>query len=165
MKESERVVEKAIEDIRNGKMVILMDDKQRENEGDLCMAAEKITPEAIAFMATCGRGLICLALTEKRTRTLNLPLMVRDNRSRFGTNFTISIDARDGIATGISASDRAKTILTAVSRDSGPEDLVSPGHRFRVPGGGFWKGPARPKAPLTLPGSPDCTRPGSSARS
>jgi len=135
---SEEKVIRAIEEIKKGRMVILMDDKSRENEGDLCMAAEMVTPEAIAFMATCGRGLICLALTVRRTRMLNLPLMVRDNRSRFGTNFTVSIDARDGISTGISAADRARTILLAVSRDASPDDLVSPGHIFPLqsaPGG------------------------------
>ena len=130
MTERESIVAKAIGDIRSGRMVILMDDKNRENEGDLCMAAEKVTPEAIAFMATSGRGLVCLALTARRTRSLHLPLMVRDNRSRFGTNFTVSIDARDGISTGISAADRARTIQVAVSRDTTPEDLVSPGHIF-----------------------------------
>lgn len=130
MTESEEKVIRAIEDIRDGKMVVLMDDRNRENEGDLCMAAEKVTHEAIAFMATYGRGLICLALTRKRARSMNLPLMVRDNRSRFGTNFTISVDARDGITTGISAADRARTVQVAVSRDAAAEDLVSPGHIF-----------------------------------
>lgn len=130
MTDSAQRVERAVEEIRKGEMVILMDDSSRENEGDLCMAAEKVTPSAIAFMAKYGRGLICLAITEKKARELNLPLMVRDNRSRFGTNFTISIDAREGVTTGISAADRAKTILTAVSPDCRPEDLVSPGHIF-----------------------------------
>ncbi len=130
MTDSEATVIKAIEAIRDGKMVVLMDDKSRENEGDLCMAAEKVTPESIAFMATYGRGLICLALTERRTCALDLSLMVRDNRSRFGTNFTVSIDAREGISTGISAADRARTIQLAVHRDTRPDDLVAPGHIF-----------------------------------
>jgi 3,4-dihydroxy 2-butanone 4-phosphate synthase/GTP cyclohydrolase II len=119
-----------LEDIRKGKIVILADDESRENEGDLCMAAEKVTPEAINFMAKYGRGLICLSLTEEKAKSLNLPLMVRDNTSKFGTAFTISIEARHGVTTGISAHDRAMTIITAVKDDSRPEDLVRPGHIF-----------------------------------
>ncbi|MFH1437050.1 MAG: 3,4-dihydroxy-2-butanone-4-phosphate synthase [Pseudomonadota bacterium] len=130
MTDSEATVKKAIEAIRDGRMVVLMDDKSRENEGDLCMAAEKVTAESIAFMATHGRGLICLALTQRRTCALDLSLMVRNNRSRFGTNFTVSIDAREGISTGISAADRARTIQLAVHRDTRPEELVAPGHIF-----------------------------------
>ena len=130
MTDSEKKVQEAIEALRNGEMVILMDDHERENEGDLCMVAEKVTPQAIAFMATHGRGLICLALTPQRTEELHLPLMVRENRSKFGTNFTISIDAREGITTGISAADRARTIQVAVSPETKPQDLVSPGHIF-----------------------------------
>jgi 3,4-dihydroxy 2-butanone 4-phosphate synthase / GTP cyclohydrolase II len=107
-------IEEAIEAIRRGEMVILMDDKDRENEGDLCMAAEKVTPQAINFMATHGRGLICLTLTEERVRLLNLSMMVSENTSPFGTAFTVSIDSTDGITTGISAGDRAKTILDAI---------------------------------------------------
>jgi 3,4-dihydroxy 2-butanone 4-phosphate synthase/GTP cyclohydrolase II len=119
-----------LEDIRQGKIIILADDEYRENEGDLFMAAEKVTPEAINFMARYGRGLICLSLTEEKAMSLNLPLMVRENTSRFGTAFTVSIEARHGVTTGISAHDRATTILTAVADDAGPEDLVRPGHVF-----------------------------------
>src|SRR5687768_18422409 len=124
-------IEEAIDDIRRGKMVILMDDKDRENEGDLCMAAEKVTPQAINFMATHGRGLICLTLTEERVRLLNLSMMVSENTSPFGTAFTVSIDSVLGITTGISAADRAKTILDAIADDAKPQDLVTPGHIFR----------------------------------
>ena len=123
-------IEAALEDIRQGKMVILVDDEDRENEGDLTMAAEKITPEAINFMAKYGRGLICLSLTDQRLNELRLPMMVSENTSRFQTAFTISIDARQGVTTGISAADRAATILTAVNDNTQPEDLVSPGHIF-----------------------------------
>ena len=123
-------IEAALEDIRQGKMVILVDDEDRENEGDLTMAAEKITPEAINFMAKYGRGLICLSLTDQRLNELRLPMMVSENTSRFQTAFTISIDARQGVTTGISAADRATTILTAVNDNTQPEDLVSPGHTF-----------------------------------
>ena len=111
-------------------MVILVDDEDRENEGDLCMAAEKVTPEAVNFMARYGRGLICLSLLEEKVEELQLPMMVSNNQSRFGTAFTISIEARRGVTTGISAADRATTILTAVADDAKPEDLVSPGHVF-----------------------------------
>lgn len=124
------LVEKALIDIRRGKMVILTDDEDRENEGDLVMAAEKVTPKAINFMATHGRGLICLSLTETRLRQLNLPLMVHDNTSPFQTAFTVSIEAADGVTTGISAADRARTILAAVAPKAKPEDLVRPGHIF-----------------------------------
>ena len=123
-------IEEAIKDYRRGKLVILMDDKDRENEGDLCMAAEKVTPQAINFMATYGRGLICLALTEERVKHLGLSMMVSDNTSPFGTAFTVSVDASTGITTGISAADRAKTILDAIADDAKPSDLVSPGHIF-----------------------------------
>lgn len=123
-------IEEALEDIRQGKMVILVDDEDRENEGDLTMAAEKVTPEAINFMAKYGRGLICLTLTEEKLNALRLPMMVSDNTSRFQTAFTVSIDARKGVTTGISAADRATTILTAIRDDAQPEDLVSPGHVF-----------------------------------
>jgi len=120
----------AIEDIRQGKMVILVDDEDRENEGDLAMAAEKVTPEAINFMAKHGRGLICLSLAEERLNELRLPMMVSDNTSRFQTAFTVSIDAKKGVTTGISAADRATTILTVVDEGSTAEDLVTPGHIF-----------------------------------
>jgi 3,4-dihydroxy 2-butanone 4-phosphate synthase/GTP cyclohydrolase II len=123
-------IEGALEDIRQGKMVILVDDEDRENEGDLTMAAEKVTPEAINFMAKYGRGLICLSLTEERLHELRLPMMVSENTSRFQTAFTISIDARRGVTTGISAADRACTILTAINEETKTEDLVAPGHIF-----------------------------------
>ncbi len=123
-------IEEAIQDISEGKMVILVDDEDRENEGDLCMAAEKITPEAINFMAKYGRGLICLAMTPKKIDSLDLPPMVDNNQSPFGTGFTVSIEARCGVSTGISAHDRATTILTAVADDCQPRDLVRPGHIF-----------------------------------
>ena len=125
-------IEEVIKDIRAGKMVILVDDEDRENEGDLCMAAEAVTPEAINFMATHGRGLICLALSSDIIDQLKLPMMVddRDNKAQFGTGFTVSIEARTGVSTGISAADRARTILAAVNPDAKPEDIVSPGHIF-----------------------------------
>jgi 3,4-dihydroxy 2-butanone 4-phosphate synthase/GTP cyclohydrolase II len=123
-------IEEALEDIRQGKMVVLVDDEDRENEGDLTMAAEKVTPEAINFMAKFGRGLICLSLTEERINELRLPMMVSENTSRFQTAFTISIDASKGVTTGISAADRACTILTVIDDRTQPEDLVSPGHVF-----------------------------------
>jgi len=125
----ERVVA-ALDDIRKGKMVILVDDEDRENEGDVCMAAEKATAETINFMARHARGLVCLSLTEDRIRQLDLPMMVDDNRSSRSTAFTISIEARRGVTTGISAADRAHTILTAVADEAVPADLVSPGHVF-----------------------------------
>jgi len=133
-------VEKALEEIRAGRMVILVDDADRENEGDLCLAAELVTPEAINFMARFGRGLICLSLTDEYLKRLQLPLMVdpRDNQTPFGTAFTVSIEARQGVTTGISAHDRAHTIKVAVADDSGPQDLVKPGHVFPLrarPGG------------------------------
>jgi 3,4-dihydroxy 2-butanone 4-phosphate synthase/GTP cyclohydrolase II len=123
-------IEAVLEDIRQGKMVILVDDEDRENEGDLTMAAEKVTPETINFMAKYGRGLICLSLTDERLNELRLPMMVSENTSRFQTAFTVSIDARKGVTTGISAADRSATILTAVDESTQPEDLVSPGHIF-----------------------------------
>ena len=123
-------VEDAMEDIRQGKMIIIVDDEDRENEGDLMIASEKVTPQAINFMAKYGRGLICLALTDERTRELGLSMMVEDNESAFETPFTISIDAREGITTGISASDRSKTIQTAINSQAGKSDLVKPGHIF-----------------------------------
>jgi 3,4-dihydroxy 2-butanone 4-phosphate synthase/GTP cyclohydrolase II len=131
-------IEAALEEIRQGRMVILVDDEDRENEGDLTMAAEKVTPEAVNFMAKYGRGLICLSLTDERLNELRLPMMVSENTSRFQTAFTVSIDARKGVSTGISAADRATTILAAVNESTQPEDLVSPGHVFplRAKGGG-----------------------------
>jgi 3,4-dihydroxy 2-butanone 4-phosphate synthase/GTP cyclohydrolase II len=123
-------IEQAIDDIRFGKMVILVDDEDRENEGDLTIAAEKVTPEIINFMAKYGRGLICLSMIPEKLDQLDLPLMVGDNTSRFQTGFTISIEARRGVSTGISAHDRATTILTAIADDARPEDLARPGHIF-----------------------------------
>jgi len=123
-------IEEAIEEIREGRMVILVDDEDRENEGDLCMAAEAVTPEAINFMATYGRGLICLSMTPEKIDSLDLPPMVDHNTSPYGTGFTVSIEARCGVSTGISAADRATTIQTAVADDAGPRDLVRPGHIF-----------------------------------
>ncbi len=123
-------VEEALNDIRLGKMVILCDDEDRENEGDLTMAAEKVTPEAINFMAKHGRGLICLTLTEEKLKQLDIPMMVDNNTSPFTTAFTVSVDARRGVTTGISAHDRATTILTAIADDARPDDLVRPGHIF-----------------------------------
>ncbi|MDD5723762.1 MAG: bifunctional 3,4-dihydroxy-2-butanone-4-phosphate synthase/GTP cyclohydrolase II [Syntrophales bacterium] len=125
-------IQEAIEDIKNGKMVILVDDEDRENEGDLCMAAQHVTPEAINFMAKHGRGLICLSMAGDLADKLNLPLMTRNNESRFGTAFTISIEARVGVTTGISAKDRATTIMTAVADGTEANDLVSPGHVFPI---------------------------------
>ena len=123
-------IEEALSDIREGRMVILVDDEDRENEGDLTMAAEQVTPEAINFMAKYGRGLICLSLTPDKIEQLGLKMMVTDNTSQFQTAFTVSIEARCGVTTGISAADRATTILTAVDDDCRPNDLVQPGHVF-----------------------------------
>ena len=123
-------IDEALEDIVKGKMVILVDDEDRENEGDLCMAAEKVTPAAINFMAKHGRGLICLSLTGERVEELKLPMMSEANTSSFGTAFTVSIEAKKGVTTGISAADRALTILTAINPKSTHEDLARPGHIF-----------------------------------
>jgi 3,4-dihydroxy 2-butanone 4-phosphate synthase/GTP cyclohydrolase II len=131
-------VEEIIEDIRAGRMVILMDDEDRENEGDLVMAASRVRPEDINFMASHGRGLICLTLTRDRCEQLDLALMVRANQSKHATNFTLSIEAAEGISTGISAHDRARTVQAAVAADAGPQDIVQPGHVFPLmaqPGG------------------------------
>jgi 3,4-dihydroxy 2-butanone 4-phosphate synthase/GTP cyclohydrolase II len=123
-------IESALEDLRQGKMIILVDDEDRENEGDLVMAAEMVTPEAVNFMAKYARGLICLSLDSNIVEELKLPLMVHNNESRFQTAFTVSIEAKTGVTTGISAADRAHTILTAVADDASPDDLVQPGHIF-----------------------------------
>ena len=123
-------VEEAIEDIRQGRIVIVVDDEDRENEGDLTMAASAATAEKINFMARYGRGLICLALTAQRLEELHIPMMVGENTSKFGTAFTVSIEARHGVTTGISAADRARTILTAVDPKTVPSDLARPGHVF-----------------------------------
>ncbi len=125
-----RRMELGLRDIRAGRMVILVDDEDRENEGDLVMAAEKVTPEAINFMATNGRGLICLSMTESQVGRLALPMMSSNNLSPFGTAFTVSIEAREGVSTGISAHDRARTIKVAIDPDARPEHLVTPGHVF-----------------------------------
>ena len=123
-------IEDALEDLRQGKMLILVDEADRENEGDIVIAAEKVTPEAINFMARFGRGLICLSMTEEKANELELPLMVSDNTSNFKTAFTVSIEAKRGVTTGISAADRATTILTAIADDAKAEDLSRPGHIF-----------------------------------
>ncbi|MBU1904703.1 MAG: bifunctional 3,4-dihydroxy-2-butanone-4-phosphate synthase/GTP cyclohydrolase II [Proteobacteria bacterium] len=123
-------IEEVLEDLKQGKMIILVDDERRENEGDLTIAAEKVTPAAINFMAKYGRGLICLALEPEIVERLRLDQMVRDNRSPYQTAFTVSIEAASGVSTGISAADRAHTILTAIADDAQPEDLVQPGHVF-----------------------------------
>jgi 3,4-dihydroxy 2-butanone 4-phosphate synthase/GTP cyclohydrolase II len=123
-------VEEALDEIRAGRMVILMDDEDRENEGDLCVAAERVTAEHVNFMATHGRGLICLGLTEEACDRLGLPMMVQENRAPLGTAFTVSIDARKGIGRGMSATDRATTIRVASRLEAGPQDIVSPGHVF-----------------------------------
>lgn len=123
-------VEEAAEDLRQGKFVILIDDEDRENEGDLVLAAEKATPETINFMVKEARGLVCLAMTPQRCDELELPLMVRNNTSQFSTGFTVSIEARKGVTTGISAQDRCVTIKTAIDPQIGPEDIARPGHVF-----------------------------------
>ncbi|MDW7746227.1 bifunctional 3,4-dihydroxy-2-butanone-4-phosphate synthase/GTP cyclohydrolase II [Halomonas sp.] len=131
-------IEELVEDIRQGRMVILMDDEDRENEGDIIMAAEKVEAEHINFMARHARGLICLPMTRERCERLQLPLMVRDNGSGFGTKFTLSIEAAEGVTTGISAADRARTVRAAVARDAVADDIVQPGHIFPLmaePGG------------------------------
>jgi len=131
-------IEEIIEDIKQGKMVVIMDDEDRENEGDLLMAASAVTPEAINFMARYGRGLICLTLSEARCRQLRLPQMVDSTDDIHGTNFTVSIEAAEGVTTGISAADRAITVQAAVAPDAQPQDIVQPGHVFPLraqPGG------------------------------
>jgi 3,4-dihydroxy 2-butanone 4-phosphate synthase/GTP cyclohydrolase II len=131
-------VAEIVEELKAGRMVVLVDEEDRENEGDLVMAAEFVTPEAINFMVTHGRGLVCLTLTEDRCRQLNLPLMAERNGTQFGTNFTVTIEAAEGVETGISVADRARTIQVAVAKNAKPSDLVQPGHIFplrAVPGG------------------------------
>jgi 3,4-dihydroxy 2-butanone 4-phosphate synthase/GTP cyclohydrolase II len=131
-------IKDALEDIRAGRMVILLDDENRENEGDLVLAAEKVTAEAVNFMVTHGRGLVCLTLTPEKVDELGLPQMSLSNQSPFQTAFTVSIEAREGVTTGISAADRATTILAAIRDGAGPRDLVVPGHIFPLrakPGG------------------------------
>ncbi len=135
-------IEEIIEDLKNGKMVILVDDEDRENEGDLVLAAEFTTPSHINFMSKFGRGLICLTLTEERCKKLKLPLMVQENEGKLGTNFTVSIEAATGVTTGISASDRAKTITAAISKNANHKSIVRPGHIFPLishPGGVLYR--------------------------
>jgi 3,4-dihydroxy 2-butanone 4-phosphate synthase/GTP cyclohydrolase II len=145
-------IAEALEDIRDGKIIIVVDDEDRENEGDFTLAAEKVTPEAINFMARYGRGLICLPLTVERLDQLNIPLMVEGNTSKYGTAFTVSIEARHGVTTGISAADRATTILTAINPRSVPSDLVRPGHVFplRARAGGVLERAGQTEAAVDL---------------
>lgn len=125
-------IEELIADIRQGKLIILMDDENRENEGDLIMAAQKVTPQHINFMITHGRGLVCAPLSQEKCRQLQLPLMSQRNQSRYGTNFTVSVEAAVGVTTGISAFERAHTIKTLVNPNSTPADIVQPGHIFPI---------------------------------
>ena len=145
-------IEEAAADIAAGKMIIIVDDEDRENEGDLVCAAEKVTPEIINFMVTHARGLICLPLTEERCDELQLPMQTAENTSGFGTAFTVSIEAREGVTTGISAADRAKTILTAVHPDTKPSDLARPGHIFplRARRGGVLVRPGQTEASVDI---------------
>ncbi|QYJ14601.1 Riboflavin biosynthesis protein RibBA [Rubrobacter xylanophilus DSM 9941] len=145
-------VEEIIEEIRAGRMVIVCDDEDRENEGDLTVAAELVTPEHINFMAKYGRGLICLPMAEELIERLQIPEMVRHNSSRLGTAFTVSIEAREGISTGISAADRAHTCRVAVSDEAGPEDIVMPGHVFPLKArrGGVLQRPGQTEAAVDL---------------
>src|SRR6266581_9534850 len=145
-------IQEAAELYRRGEFVIIVDDEDRENEGDLCLAAEKITPEIVNFMARFGRGLICLALTEERCRELDLPLMVENNTSNYGTAFTVSIEARGRVTTGISAFDRAETVKAAIDPKTRPQDLLRPGHLFplRARKGGVLKRAGQTEASVDL---------------
>ncbi len=145
-------IDDAAADIREGRIIIITDDENRENEGDLVCAAEKVTPEIISFMAVHGRGLICLPLTEERCDQLDLPMQVANNTSGFGTAFTVSIEAREGVTTGISAADRAKTILTAVDPGKNGADLARPGHIFplRARDGGVLVRPGQTEASVDI---------------
>src|ERR1041385_2212662 len=145
-------IEEAIAESRAGRMGILMDDEDRENEGDLCIAAEKVTPDAINFMARFGRGLICLALTEERCKELDLPLMVENNTAPYGTAFTVSIEARGRVPTGISAFDRSETVRVAIDPKTKPADLLRPGHVFplRAKKGGVLKRAGQTEASVDL---------------
>jgi len=145
-------IEDAIEDIRQGRMVIVVDDPDRENEGDLTIAAEKVTPEVINFMATHGRGLICLPMTRERLEQLNVPLMVDDNSSKFNTAFCVSIESKKDVSTGISAADRAATVMAAIDPAAGPEDLARPGHMFplRAVDGGVLRRAGQTEAAVDL---------------
>ena len=159
-------IEEAIEDIRQGKFVVVVDAADRENEGDLTIAAQFATPEAINFMATHARGLICLCLTEERCDELGLRPMTERNETPLGTAFTVSIEAREGVTTGISAHDRSRTIQVAIDPTKGPNDIVQPGHVFplRARPAASSCAPARPRRPSTSRGSPASTPPASSAR-
>src|SRR6201986_645971 len=145
-------IPEAIEETRGGRMLVVVDDEDRENEGDLTIAAEKVTPEIINFMATYGRGLICLALTSERCDQLRLPLITAQNTSTFGTAFCESIDAREGVTTGISAADRTRTILTAIQPGALPGALARPGHVFplRARDGGVLVRAGQPEASVDL---------------
>jgi len=149
-------VEKALEELRRGRMVILVDDADRENEGDLVLAAQFVTPEAINFMAKYARGLICLSLTENQVKQLGLSMMVNENQSTYTTAFTVSIEAAKGVTTGISAHDRATTIRAAIDPDAKPEDVVRPGHVFplRPARAACWCAPDRRRGASTSAGSP-----------
>src|SRR3954462_1885020 len=146
------LVERALAEIRRGRMVIVTDDEDRENEGDLVMAAEKITPEAVNFMATHGRGLICAPITEERAEELGLQRMVLENRESYRTDFTVSVDAASGVTTGISAQDRARTIQILVDPAANPRDLVQPGHVFplRAKDGGVLRRAGHTEASVDL---------------
>ena len=150
-------IEEAIEDIRQGKFVVVVDAADRENEGDLTIAAQFATPEAVNFMTKEARGLICLCLTEDRCDALGLRQMTDRNETPYGTAFTVSVEAREGVTTGISAPDRSRTIQVAVDPEAKNEDLVQPGHIFplRARDGGVLSAPARPRPPSTSRGSPD----------
>ena len=147
-------IPEALEDFRAGKMIVVVDDEDRENEGDLTIAAEKVTPEAVNFMARYGRGLVCLPMTGERLDELRIPLMVRDeqNSARFGTAFCVPIEARQGTTTGISAADRAKTVLAAIDPRTKPEDLARPGHMFplRALSGGVLQRAGQTEAAIDL---------------
>src|SRR5213596_1662884 len=161
-------IEDAVEAVRRGQMIIIVDDADRENEGDLMIAAEKVTPDAINFMATHGRGLICLAMTGQRLDDLHIPLMVSDhtNTSPYGTAFCISIEARRNVSTGISAFDRAQTILTAIDSKTRPSDLTRPGHIFplRARDGGVLVRAGQTEASVDLATAAGLAGAGSSAR-
>ena len=154
-----------IDEIKRGRMVVLMDDEDRENEGDLVMAGAHARAEDINFMARHGRGLICLTLTQERCRQLRLPLMVSDTQQRRSTNFTVTIEAAEGVTTGISAADRARTIQAAVKKDAKPSDLVQPGHVFPLMAqrGGVLARAGHTEAGVDL--APGSSPPASSARS
>lgn len=155
-------IDELIEDIRQGKMVILMDDEDRENEGDLIMAAECVRTEDINFMVKHARGLVCMPMTRERCERLGLPLMVQRNGSGFGTKFTVSIEAAEGVTTGISAADRARTVQAAAAKNAVAADIVSPGHIFPLMAqpGGTWLAPGTPRRPATWRGWPGSSRPG-----